>query len=66
MRAGDYPLPGEDRVASVVLLSGVTDVPRIEALRRRVTEASQSTERTASGDGAGVEDVIDDGLDPLF
>ena len=33
VRAGDYPLPNEDRVAALVVLSGLTDVPRIEEIQ---------------------------------
>jgi cell division GTPase FtsZ len=39
VRAGDYPLPNEDRVAALVVLSGVTDVPRIEEMQQLAVES---------------------------
>ena len=39
VRAGDYPLSNEDRVAALVVLSGVTDVPRIEEMQELAVES---------------------------
>lgn len=44
VRAGDYPLPEEDRVAVLVVLSGVTDVPRIESLQEQAVDSEAEVE----------------------
>lgn len=41
VRGGDYPIPGADEVGAVVLLSGITDVPRIEQLQRAAVRAQE-------------------------
>jgi cell division GTPase FtsZ len=41
VRGGDYPLPSADHVASVVLLAGVHQVPRVEELQQVATEAKE-------------------------
>jgi len=72
IRGGDYPLPNSEYVAAVVVLSGVTDVPRVRELqrvaigtqqnlaeiRKQAPEALARLVRT--GDEGGEE------LDPLF
>lgn len=40
VRAGDYPLPNEEKVAAVVVLAGVTDVPRIEEIQGLAADAA--------------------------
>jgi len=51
VRAGDYPLPNEEKVAAVVVLSGVTDVPRIEEIQGLAADAAAAeTEAGASKD----------------
>ncbi|RLG57909.1 MAG: cell division protein, partial [Candidatus Hydrothermarchaeota archaeon] len=35
VRGGDYPLPKEQHVGCVVLLSGITDAPRVKQLLQR-------------------------------
>ena len=39
VRAGDYPLPNESRIAALVVLSGVTDVPRIEEIQSLASDS---------------------------
>lgn len=58
VRAGDYPLPNEDRVAALVVLSGVTDVPRIEEIQGMAVDADSETE-----DEDEFEDLIEYGPD---
>jgi cell division GTPase FtsZ len=45
VRAGDYPLANEDRVAAIVVLSGVTDVPRIEEMQELAVESDAEIQR---------------------
>jgi len=44
VRAGDYPLPTEDRVAVLVVLSGMTDIPRINEIQELAVDARQTAE----------------------
>jgi cell division GTPase FtsZ len=44
VRAGDYPLPDEDRVAVLVVLSGVTDVPRIGTIQEQAVDSEAEAE----------------------
>lgn len=67
VRGGDYPLPGEQKVAAVVLLAGVTSVPRIEQLQQVAVEAQESMERVQRDKEANEAQLFEtDELDPLF
>lgn len=50
--AGDEPRPGNGTITATVVLSNVTDVPRIEAMQSRAVAAQES----ASGSGVSFED----------
>ena len=66
--AGDDPRPGAERLAAVVVLSNVTDVPRVEALQQQATDAAENIENQAETRDEEIEDLIrdDDGtLDPI-
>jgi cell division GTPase FtsZ len=66
--AGDDPRAGADRLAAVVLLSNVTDVPRIDALQKQAVEAKSNIESQESTRQREIDDLItdDDGeLDPI-
>ena len=66
VRGGDYPLPGEDQIAAVVLLSGVTDVPRIESMQQVAVDAKDAIESQEAAHEAKMEEMTDDRLDSLF
>ncbi len=66
VRGGDYPLPGENSLAAAVLLSGVTQAPRIAAVQEAGVAAKESQEAAAAEHEADMEDMLDDGVDPLF
>lgn len=67
IRGGDYPLRGEDKLAAVVLLSGVTEVPRVEQLQQMAVEAQDAMEETRQESEDNLEALIDDdSLDTLF
>ena len=57
VRGGDYPIDGSGRVSSVVLLSGVTNVPRIKELQQVAIEAQDNIEE--------IRDESEDNLDSL-
>ncbi|ELY97042.1 Tubulin/FtsZ GTPase [Natrialba chahannaoensis JCM 10990] len=68
IRGGDYPLPGEDEVGAIVLLSGVTDVPRIDQLQQVAIEAQETTENVRARAQDDFASLVDTGgeLDALF
>ncbi len=67
VRGGDYPT-SDDEVGSVVLLSGVTDIPRVERLQDLAVETKETTARIRERSEEGIEELIDTGgeLDALF
>ncbi len=69
IRGGDYPLPKENAVACVVLLSGVTNVPRIKELQQVAIEALENIEDIRSKSETNLRDLLgeaDEELPPLF
>jgi len=69
VRGGDYPVPSSSKVASVVLLSGVTNVPRIKELQQVAIEAQENIEELRSKSESNLQDLVQDDqdeLDPLF
>ena len=69
VRGGDYPVGSSNNVASVVLLSGVTEVPRIEELQGRAVETQDNIEELRADSEEALEDLIrddQDELDPIF
>ncbi|RQG96984.1 tubulin/FtsZ family protein [Natrarchaeobius chitinivorans] len=68
IRGGDYPIPDRNEVGAIVLLSGVTDVPRIDQLQQVAIEAQDTTEMVraqAQEDFASLVDTGDE-IDALF
>jgi cell division GTPase FtsZ len=69
VRGGDYPVGESSKVASVVLLSGVTNVPRIKELQGKAVEAQDNIEEIRSESEAALEELVEDDqdeLEPLF
>ncbi|MFB6359912.1 MAG: tubulin/FtsZ family protein [Halobacteriales archaeon] len=69
VRGGDYPLSNESKVASAVILSGVSKVPRIKELQRVAIEAQDNIEEIRQQSEANLKELVDDGsdeLEPLF
>jgi cell division GTPase FtsZ len=69
VRGGDYPVESSGKVASVVLLSGVTNVPRIKELQQVAIEAQDNIEELRSESEENLQDLVEDEedeLDPLF
>ncbi|SIR46534.1 Cell division GTPase FtsZ [Haladaptatus litoreus] len=68
VRGGDYPVK-EPNVASVVLLSGVTNVPRIKELQQVAIEAQDNIDDIRQESETNLESLVEDDedeLDPLF
>ncbi|MFD1564949.1 tubulin/FtsZ family protein [Haloarchaeobius amylolyticus] len=68
IRGGDYPLPDRDEVGAIVLLSGVTDVPRIDQLQQVAIEAQETTADVQASADEEFASLMDTGgeLDALF
>ncbi|THE64792.1 cell division protein [Salinadaptatus halalkaliphilus] len=68
IRGGDYPMPHRDEVGAIVLLSGVTDVPRIEKLQQVAIDAQDRTENLQANADEEFTSLVDTGgeLDALF
>ncbi len=67
VRGGDNPIRNADNVSAVVLLSGVRDAPRLEAIKDRAVDAKDRMERRETESKEGLEELIeDDELDSLM
>ena len=66
--AGDDPREDADRLSAAVLLSNVTEVPRVDALQERAVDAQSRIEAEESARADAVSELItdeNDQLDPL-
>jgi cell division GTPase FtsZ len=69
VRGGDYPVQDAGFVASVILLSGVTNVPRIKELQQVAIEAQDNIDEIREESEENLNDLIqddDDELESLF
>lgn len=68
VRGGDFPR-AEPEVSAAILLSGVTDVPRIKRLQQVAIEAQDNIEDIQSESEENLEELVEDDedeLEPLF
>ncbi|MFB6159694.1 MAG: tubulin/FtsZ family protein [Haloferacaceae archaeon] len=66
--AGDDPREGNDTLSATVLLSNVTDVPRIDRLQDQAVDAKENIETQAADRETEIEELItdtDNELDPV-
>jgi cell division GTPase FtsZ len=69
VRGGDYPISSSKYVAGVVLLSGVTNVPRIKELQQVAIEAQENIDELRDESEANLRRLVEDDedeLEPLF
>ncbi|WP_332900027.1 MULTISPECIES: tubulin/FtsZ family protein [unclassified Haladaptatus] len=69
VRGGDYPVSESRYVAGVILLSGVTNVPRIKELQQIAIEAQDNIEDIRRQSEANLQSLVEDDsdeLEPLF
>jgi cell division GTPase FtsZ len=69
VRGGDYPVSSSSFVAGVILLSGVTNVPRIKELQQVAIEAQDNIDEIKAESEANLKDLVEDDsdeLEPLF
>jgi len=65
VRGGDYPVTGSGFVASVILLSGVTNVPRIKELQQVAIEAQDNIDEIRQESEENLENLVNDDEDEL-
>ncbi|XVH32440.1 tubulin/FtsZ family protein [Haloferacaceae archaeon DSL9] len=65
VRGGDYPLRGYGAVSSVILLSGVTNVPRIKELQQVAIEAQDNLQEIRAESQTNLNNLVRDGSDEL-
>ncbi|WP_232702828.1 tubulin/FtsZ family protein [Halobacterium wangiae] len=66
--AGDDPRKSADSLSATVLLSNVTEVPRIDRLQEQAVDAQSNIEEQASGRDEQITNLVtdaDDKLDPI-
>jgi len=68
VRGGDYPRKGSGVVATVVLLAGVTNVPRVKELQQVAIEAQQNMDEIDTEHEEKQQDLLggDNDLESLF
>ena len=67
IRGGDFPTGNEPKVATVVVLAGVTQSDRLKELQQVAVEAQDAIDETAAGTDDAKSDLIEnDELDSLF
>ncbi|SEO26030.1 Cell division GTPase FtsZ [Halogranum amylolyticum] len=65
VRGGDYPVTGSGFVASVILLSGVTNVPRIKELQQVAIEAQENIDEINQESETNLDNLVHDDEDEL-
>jgi cell division GTPase FtsZ len=65
VRGGDYPVTGSGFVASVILLSGVTNVPRIKELQQVAIEAQENIDEINKESETNLDNLVHDDEDEL-
>jgi len=65
VRGGDYPTDGSGRVSSVVLLAGVTNVPRIKELQQVAIEAQDNIEEIRDESDQNLDSLVNEDSDEL-
>ena len=66
--AGDDPREGSDTVSATILLSNVTDVPRVDRLQDQAVDAKENIEAQAADRDTAIEELVtdtDNELDPV-
>ena len=65
VRGGDYPVRGSNFVAGVILLSGVTNVPRIKELQQVAIEAQENLDEIREESEENLSSLINEDADEL-
>ena len=65
VRGGDYPLPGEEKVAGAVLLSGVHRIPRVKEFQRVAIEAQDNIEGIRAESEDNLHALVHEGAEEI-
>jgi len=65
VRGGDYPYSGSGFVASVILLAGITNVPRIKELQQVAIEAQENLNEIREESDENLDELVTDDSDEL-
>ncbi len=65
VRGGDYPYRGAGFVATVILLAGVTNIPRIKELQQVAIEAQDNLDEIREESDENLDDLVSDDSDEL-
>ncbi|WP_199234159.1 tubulin/FtsZ family protein [Halorubrum sp. GN11_10-6_MGM] len=65
VRGGDYPYRGAGFVATVILLAGVTNVPRIKELQQVAIEAQDNLDEIREESDDNLDELVSDDSDEL-
>jgi cell division GTPase FtsZ len=65
VRGGDYPYRGSGFVATVILLAGVTNVPRIKELQQVAIEAQDNLDEIREESEKNLDELVSDDSDEL-
>ncbi|WP_199242146.1 tubulin/FtsZ family protein [Halorubrum sp. SD626R] len=65
VRGGDYPYRGAGFVATVILLAGVTNVPRIKELQQVAIEAQDNLDEIREESEENLDELVSDDSDEL-
>ena len=65
VRGGDYPLPGADRVAAGVLLSGVHRIPRVKEFQRVAIETQDNLDAIRDASEDNLERLVSEGAEEI-
>ena len=68
VRGGDFPVVRSQHVATIVLFSGVSDIPRIKELQETGAEAQEKLKEVSSEKEKGYKELMDsnEAIKPLF
>jgi len=69
VRGGDFPVPEADEVSAAVLLSGVSDIPRVKELQAIAIETQRTMREISDTADDRLSDLLwsgDGELKPLF
>ena len=65
VRGGDYPIPEAKSVGTIVLLSGLSDIPRIKELQQVAIEAQKRQKEISQGSEQRLKELVQDQEDDI-
>jgi cell division GTPase FtsZ len=65
VRGGDYPVQGSPHVSGLVLLSGVTNIPRVKELQQVAIEATENIDEIRAESSANLDSLVNTDNDEI-